>query len=142
MTLRVIISAAVAFLMAGCGGPENTQVDSTELRFRSYTNDVLTFDAEIRKGDAVCWRHGDNGSAITSISDRDELITLTVSVSADYLEIGRDNKVVQRIPVEKVVFHETPVLKSGKYHVVDYVQKLGVARSPLSPLYLYVKKRN
>jgi hypothetical protein len=127
---------------AGCGNPPQVSVTSTELTFKNQEPGVLTYRAQVRRGDSVCWQHGENGTVTSSVSEHDRDVTLTISTSTGQLTIECGDGMRESIPVERVALTQNPTLANGKYHVADYVRTLGVARSPEVPLYVFVNKKD
>lgn len=142
MDLRTVSTLAIICIVSGCGNPSQVVVNSTELTFENQGPGVLTFRAQIRRGDAVCWQHGENGTLTSSVSEYDRDVPLTISNSKDQLTISCVKGIHESIPVERVTLVQNPTLSNGKYHVADYVRTLGVARSPETPLYVFVKKND
>jgi hypothetical protein len=144
MTPRVLGIVCLIVAITGCGGPPAVRVASTKVTFRTHADDVLTFDADIRKGDSICWQHGDGGTETAANWKTDQVTVLTVSKTANRLDIVCSNavnhKTAESISTESVTLFETPKLNNGKYHVANYVRKMGVARTPETPLYVYAKK--
>ena len=131
----------IAFLLAGCDAPEEGQVSSTSLTFKSYTPSTTKFDVQVRKGDSLCWQHGDEGTVVSTTWKSNQVTVLSIVKAPDHLEIICYNGMYTRIPIETATLIENPEIKNGKYHVGNYVQKLGVARSPNIALYIYVKEK-
>jgi len=140
MNLRIPAVIALICMFSGCSDPTEVSVPATELTFNRHAEGVLSFRAQVRAGDFVCWQHGENGHSSRNVSEDDRDITLTISSSSNRLGIVcGDGGVSESIPVESVVLIEKPTLTNGKYHVGNYVRKLGVTRTPETPLYIYVQ---
>jgi hypothetical protein len=142
MNLRTFIALAFICIVTGCGGPDPMAVTATELTFKNQEPGVLTFRAQVRRGDSVCWQHGENGTVASSVSEHDRDVTLTITTATDRLTIECIDGMRESIPVESVALIQNPTLVNGKYHVADYVRTLGVARSPEIPLYVFVSKKD
>ena len=141
MNLRILNTLVLMCVVSGCGIPTQVSETSTNLTFENQAPGLLTFRAQIRRGDSVCWQHGENGTVTSSVSEHDRDVTLTVSYSADRLTIMCVDGMRESIPVESVALIQNPILNNGRYHVADYVRTLGVARSPETPLYVYAEKK-
>ena len=142
MNLRMLSVAMLICVFAGCDGSAKPSITSSEVKFRNYEAGTLTFDVRVRKGDSVCWEHGEDGTIARSLWKADCITTLTISSSEDRLKITCDGGMCEDISVESVTLFENPKLTNGKYHVGNYVQKRGAARMPETPLYVYVEDRD
>lgn len=132
MRMRLITILTGIFLIAGCDRPPATRVSSSVLKLRSQSEGVVTFDAQIRKGDSLCWQHGDDGSVVSSTWPEDRVTVLTIST-----ESGR----VQSIPIERATLLAPPRMEKGRHRVGEYVEKRGfVVETPETPLSVYVKE--